>query len=239
MQEGIFLETDIDKGRLQPVLEIANLALENAAHEAFLGSALDGELLQPAFFEDADAGFERLGIDDNFFVRSFHRANQRLNFLDDLGGRRANALDQSLRDGFGNLHGLIRQFFHLGGRFQVGFTKILLGMFMGFLRGREPLRWQTRRDIFGTFNFLFVPGFVIDGIVASGLIAEGVGARFIRRAIWPLVWIQSTGRTEAHTATTASRKISITHISRTFDTYGRFAECQWRLASIALRIRRN
>ena len=59
MQEGVLLEADVHEGGLEAVLEIADLALEDAADEAFLGGALDGEFLERAVFEHGDAGFER------------------------------------------------------------------------------------------------------------------------------------------------------------------------------------
>ena len=76
MQERVFLEADIHEGRLQAVLQIADLAFEDAADEPFLGGALDGEFLQLAFFQHADARFERFGVDDDFLVGPFDRANQ-------------------------------------------------------------------------------------------------------------------------------------------------------------------
>ena len=59
MEEGVFLEANIDEGGLEAVLEVFDFAFENAADEAFLLGAFDGEFLELAVFEDGDAGFER------------------------------------------------------------------------------------------------------------------------------------------------------------------------------------
>src|SRR5581483_10376500 len=56
MEERVLLKTDVHEGGLETVLEIADLALEYAAHQALLGGAFDGELLEFAFFQHADAG---------------------------------------------------------------------------------------------------------------------------------------------------------------------------------------
>ena len=70
VEEGVLLEADVHEGGLEAVFEVAHLAFEDAADQAFLGGALDGELLEPAFLEHGDAGFERLGVDDDFLVES-------------------------------------------------------------------------------------------------------------------------------------------------------------------------
>jgi len=41
----------------------------------------------------------------------------------------------------------------------------------------------------GTFDFLFVSSFVVDGIVAAGFFTQCVGARFIGCAVRLLIWI--------------------------------------------------
>ncbi len=63
--------------------KIANLAFENAADEALLGGALDVEFLQLAVLEHGDARFERLGVDDDFLVDFFLRADEPLDFFDE------------------------------------------------------------------------------------------------------------------------------------------------------------
>ena len=50
MQEGVFLEADVHERGLEAVFEVADLALEDAADQAFLGGALDVEFLQLAVF---------------------------------------------------------------------------------------------------------------------------------------------------------------------------------------------
>jgi len=81
MQEGVFLEADVHEGGFEAVLEIADLALEDAADEALLGGALDVELLEAALFGDGDAGFEGFGVDDDLLVGPFHRADQVFDLL--------------------------------------------------------------------------------------------------------------------------------------------------------------
>jgi hypothetical protein len=86
MQEGIFLEADVHERGLEAVLQIADLALENAADEALLGGALDVEFLQLAVFEHGDARFERLGVDDDLLVDFVFRADEPLDLFDEVGG---------------------------------------------------------------------------------------------------------------------------------------------------------
>ena len=74
MEKGVLLKADVHKGRLQVVLQIAHLALENAAHQPLLRGALDGEFLQAPLLLDGHAGFERFGVDDDFLVGPAPRA---------------------------------------------------------------------------------------------------------------------------------------------------------------------
>ena len=97
MEEGILLEADIDEGRLQSVFQIADLALENAADQPLLGRALDGELLELALLQHSHAGFEGLGVDDDFLVHLLHRLDQPLHLLDHFGGGRLDGVDEALR----------------------------------------------------------------------------------------------------------------------------------------------
>ena len=60
MEEGIFLETDIHEGGFQAIFEIAHFAFENAADEAFLGGALDGELLELVLLRGRRRGFRAI-----------------------------------------------------------------------------------------------------------------------------------------------------------------------------------
>ena len=99
MQERILLEADIDEGGFEAVFEIADFAFENAADQAFVGGAFDGEFLELAFFEDGDAGFERLGVDDDFLVDLLDRLDQALDFLDDLGRGGADGFHDALGRG--------------------------------------------------------------------------------------------------------------------------------------------
>ncbi len=58
MEERILLKTDVHEGSLQAIFKIANLALEDAADQAFLGGALDGEFLELADFHHRHARFQ-------------------------------------------------------------------------------------------------------------------------------------------------------------------------------------
>ena len=95
MEEGVLLEADVHEGGFEAVFEVAHLALEDAADQAFLGGALDVELLEPAFLEHGDAGFERFGVDDDFLVDPLDRLDQPLDLLDQVGGRGADGLDDA------------------------------------------------------------------------------------------------------------------------------------------------
>ena len=53
MQKGVFLEADVHERGLQAVFEVADLAFEDAAHEALLRGALDVEFLELAVFQHA------------------------------------------------------------------------------------------------------------------------------------------------------------------------------------------
>jgi hypothetical protein len=97
MQERIFLEADVHERGLEAVFEVADFALENAADQSFFRRALNVEFLELAFFHDGHARFKRLGVDDDVLVRAFFRADEPLDFFDDVGRR-------SL-DGSGNFTG--------------------------------------------------------------------------------------------------------------------------------------
>ena len=86
MQEGVLLETDVHERGLEAVFQIADLAFEDAADEALLGGALDVEFLELAVLEHRDAGFQRLGVDDDFLVDFLLRADQPLDFFDERRG---------------------------------------------------------------------------------------------------------------------------------------------------------
>src|SRR5262249_874137 len=96
VQKGIFFVTDIDKSGFESVFQIAHFAFKDAADEAFLVGALDGKFFQFSFLQNRDAGFQRLGIDDDLFVGLLHRLNDALHLLDDFVGGRTDALDDAL-----------------------------------------------------------------------------------------------------------------------------------------------
>jgi hypothetical protein len=71
VQEGVFLKANIDKGGLEAVFEVADFAFEDAADQAFLGGAFDGEFLQAPVLLQGDARFQGFGVDDDFLVGLF------------------------------------------------------------------------------------------------------------------------------------------------------------------------
>jgi len=79
-------QTDVHKGGFEPVFEVLDLAFEDAADEAFVAGAFDGEFLEFALFQHGDAGFERLGVDDDFLVEFLDRLDESLDFFDDPVG---------------------------------------------------------------------------------------------------------------------------------------------------------
>ena len=83
MEKGVLLKADVHEGGFEAIFQVANLAFVNAADEPFLGGALDGELLEPAIFADGHAGFEGLGVDDDFFVHLLLRLHHLLDLGDD------------------------------------------------------------------------------------------------------------------------------------------------------------
>ena len=97
MQKRVLLETDVNKRGLQAVFEIAHLSLEDAAHQAFLGCAFDGELLKLAFLHHRDAGFQGFGVDDDFLVAALDGFDEALDFFHDRVGGGADGFHQSLR----------------------------------------------------------------------------------------------------------------------------------------------
>ena len=66
VEEGVLAETDVHEGGLEVVFEVLDAALVDGADEALLGGVFDLEVLEAAVFEDGDAGFEGLGVDDDF-----------------------------------------------------------------------------------------------------------------------------------------------------------------------------
>ena len=160
MQERVFLETDVHERGLEAVFEVADLALENAADEAFLGGAFDVEFLQLAVFDHRHARFERLGVDDDFLVDFFLRADEPLDLFDEVGRRDLDGVQNAFRrllDG----HRLKRFFLlHLGRRVEMRLAEFLFGR-AGIRRFlfRRALRRQAGGDVFGAFDFVGVPFF--------------------------------------------------------------------------------
>ena len=68
VEEGVFLFADIDEGGLQAWFEILDAALEDGADFAGFAGAFDFEFFEDAIFEQSDALFEWLGVDDELGV---------------------------------------------------------------------------------------------------------------------------------------------------------------------------
>ena len=87
MKEGIFLKPDVDEHRLETMLDIADLPLEDAADDVAFTVALDGILLQLAIFHDGDAFFEFLATDDQFDAGAcFFHAEKAFDGINDAHG---------------------------------------------------------------------------------------------------------------------------------------------------------
>ena len=132
VEKRVLLEADIHEGGFEAVFEVAHLAFEDAADQAFFGRPLDGEFLEPAFLGHGDAGFERLGVDDDFLVDLLDRLDQPLDFLDQGGCRGPDGFHDSLwlfLDG----HRLKRfLFLHLGGGCEVRLAEVAFAGASGF-----------------------------------------------------------------------------------------------------------
>ena len=212
MKKGVFLEANIDKRRLKSVLQIAHLAFEDAAHEAFFRVALDGEFLQTPVFLHSNAGFERFRVDNDFLVRLFLRLDEPLDFSNHFVSGVPDGVDQALRLG---LHGdwLELVLLDFGRRLQIGFA-ISAPSVAAFVRAgpllirrRGGLGRQAGRDVFGAFDFVIMPAALEN---ALGLfVARGFGAGLLGGAVRLLV--QAAAGTKAHAAAAAPGKISVTH----------------------------
>ena len=210
MKEGVFLEADVNEGGLESVFQVADLAFEDAADQAFLGGALDVEFLEPAFLEDGDAGFKGFGVDDDFLVDALDRPDEPLDFLEQ--GRRevADALEDalgSLRNGH-RLEGLLLLDLGRGG--EVGLAKAAFSGGFRLVRLRDALGGQADGEVLGALDFAAVPA-LIDFVRAGGL-AGGFGAGLEGLAIGPLGlgMAQAAAWAKAHAAPPPG-KIPVTH----------------------------
>jgi len=194
MQKSVFLEPDINKRRLEAVLEIADFALEDAADEAFLGGALDVELLEAPFLEDGDACLESFGIDDHLLVDLFHRLDQPLDLFDEVGGGGADGIHDAAR-WLGDAHRLER-FLRRGGRLDVRLSEILFAG-CGFVR-RHALGRQAGGDVFGAFDFVRMP-VLIDAVV-DRVVLRCLDARLCRFLVRALHMPKPAGWAESHAA---------------------------------------
>ena len=239
MEERVLLEPDIDEGGFEAVFEVADFAFEDAADEALLGRAFDGEFLELAVFEHGDAGFERLGIDDDFLVDLLDRLDEALDFLDQRRCRRAEGFHDSPGLFFDGDWLKVLVFLHFGGSVQSwvrgnrlswpglpAFPRAVL-LAAGPRRCSRPARFRSydgghtlspqpagRRRLLRGLGWL--PGRVV---VAGHVPARGSGENACRGA---------GGRSFCHS-----------YSNSPFDRCARFAACLWRLTSPALMTRRS
>ena len=95
VEEGVLLETDVHERRFQSIFEITHLAFEDAADKTLLCGAFDVEFLKLAVLRDSDARFKGLSIDDDFLVDFLFRADEALNFFDEVRGYVCDFLDEA------------------------------------------------------------------------------------------------------------------------------------------------
>ena len=210
MKERVLLEPDVHKGRFEIVLEVAHFAFEDAADQPFLGGPLDVELLEPAFFENGHAGFQRFGVDDDFFMDALDRFDEVLDFFDQARRGRAEAV-QDAPGGLRNGHRLEGLFLvDLGGRPELGFAEVAFGGGFRGLSFRGAFGRQANREVFGALDFLAVPA-LIDPVRARRLAGRlGAGLEGLAIGAWRLGMAQAAAGAEAHAAPPPG-KVSFTH----------------------------
>lgn len=173
VEEGVFVEADVNEHRLETVFEIADAALVDAADETLFGGALDVELFEAAFLHDGDASLEGLNVDDDFLVDALDGLDQVLDFLGDGVGD----VLETFEDAFGRFLELdgLEGFLGFGffGSFGLGFTEIVL-VRACVVGGDDRIRRKSGGGVFGTFDFLLVAG--LEDTVADGLLTEDFSA---------------------------------------------------------------
>ena len=210
MEKRVLLEADIHEGGFEAVFEIADFAFEDAADQAFFGGSLDRKLLQPPFFGHGDAGFERLGVDDDFLVGFLDRLDQPLDFPDQGGCRGPDGFHDPLwlfLDGH-----RLKRFVFLGrrGGLAIRFAEIAFGGTggSGCVR-RRSLGWQARGDILGALDFVQMP--VLIDLVRRGRAVDRVRASLDGIAVGVLLSVsQPAAGAKAHAAPPPG-KASVTH----------------------------
>jgi hypothetical protein len=120
VEEGILFEADVDEGGFESVFEVADFAFEDATDKAFFTGAFDGEFFENSLFDNGNARFKRLGVDDDFLLGRHAFANQALDLLDDFGGNVLDAVDEAGRGFVLELDWLIVFFFNFSRCFGIG-----------------------------------------------------------------------------------------------------------------------
>ena len=69
MQEGVFLEADVDKHRLQPHLDVLDSAFVDAPDDVARAVTLDAVFFQPAILQERHATLQFLHADDELVAR--------------------------------------------------------------------------------------------------------------------------------------------------------------------------
>ena len=215
MQKRVFLEANVHKRGLESVFEIAHLALEDAADEAFLGGALDVEFLELVVFGHGHAGLEDFGVDDDFLVDFLLGPDEALHLFDDVAGGVPDGFDEAFRllgdlDGLELLLGLGGQ--HGAGR--GGFVRRIVLMLVlvgrgGLAGGGHALGGQAGGDVLGALDLAGVPAF--EDAVGTALFGHDIGARGDGLAVgFGLVLGEPAFGFETHSAA-APRKIIVAH----------------------------
>src|SRR4030095_13697062 len=68
MEEGVFLQADVDKHRLEAGLDVLDSALVNAARDVAGAITFDAIFLDLAILKQGDAALEFLDADHDFFA---------------------------------------------------------------------------------------------------------------------------------------------------------------------------
>jgi hypothetical protein len=76
LEEGIFFEPDVHEHRLDPGLDVADLALVDAPDDVAVGLALDRVFLELEVLEERDPFFESLAADDELDACGFFLESQ-------------------------------------------------------------------------------------------------------------------------------------------------------------------
>ena len=97
MQKRVLFKPDVHEGGFEAVFEVADAALKDTAHEAFLGGAFNVELFELVVFGHGHARFEHFGVDDHFLVDLLFRPDEALDLFDEVGRDVADRFNEPFR----------------------------------------------------------------------------------------------------------------------------------------------